>query len=73
MALIYFPEQGLMGVGVVHPRGRDVVELLTRACLRFRDVDDSRTSGPPKRVICTARMLVRLGRAPRYMSAGDGI
>jgi hypothetical protein len=30
----------VVGVGVVHARGGDVVEPLTRACLRFRDVDD---------------------------------
>jgi hypothetical protein len=30
----------------------------------------SRTSGPPKRVICTARMQVRLGRARSRSSVG---
>jgi hypothetical protein len=56
MALIYFPGQGLMRVGVVHAGGGDVVELLAVAGHWFRDVDDLETSGPPKRVICTARM-----------------
>jgi hypothetical protein len=35
-----------VGVGVVHPGGRDV-----------DDLRDLATSGPRKRVICTARMV----------------
>jgi hypothetical protein len=52
----YVSVQGVVRVGVVHAGGRDVVELLARAGFRLGDVDDVETSGPPKRVICTARI-----------------
>jgi hypothetical protein len=45
MALIYFSGQGLVRVGVVDPGCRDVVDLLVRAGLRLRDVDDLQDLG----------------------------
>jgi hypothetical protein len=39
MALIYFPGQGLVGVGEVHAGGRDVVELLALPGRGLGDVD----------------------------------
>jgi hypothetical protein len=45
----------LVGVGEVQAGGGDVGELLTRTWIRPRSSTMSRTSGPPKRVICTAR------------------
>src|SRR5688500_10851286 len=40
MAMIYLSGRGLVGVGVVHAGGGDVVELLAGTGLRLRDVDD---------------------------------
>jgi hypothetical protein len=46
----------VVGVGDVDPGGRHVVELLAVSGNRVGQVDDVETSGPRKRVICTARM-----------------
>ena len=48
--------QLLVGVGEVHAGGGDVVEPLARVRRRLGTSTTSRTSGPPKRVICTARI-----------------
>jgi hypothetical protein len=42
---MYFSGQEVVGVGVVHPRGRDVVELLARTGLRLGYVDDVQDLG----------------------------
>jgi hypothetical protein len=47
------------GVGDVQAGGGEVVELLTGPGRGLRDVDDLQDLGPPKRVICTARMPLR--------------
>jgi hypothetical protein len=64
--------QPVVGVRVVDAGCREVVEPLARACLRLGDADDVQTSGPPKRVICTARVLVRSGPALVRASACVG-
>ena len=46
----------VVGVGEVDSCRGDVVELLPGAGLGLGDVDDVQDLGPPKRVICRARM-----------------
>jgi hypothetical protein len=52
-----------MGVGVVDARRGDLVELLAVPEGRVGQVDDVEDLGPPKRVICTARLEIRLSAA----------
>jgi hypothetical protein len=45
-----------MGAGEVHVGGGDVEQLLTVVGDRLGNVDDLEDLGPPKRVICPARI-----------------
>jgi hypothetical protein len=47
----------LVSIRKIHARRRDVEELLAVPGGRIGQVDDVHDLGPPKRVICTARML----------------
>jgi hypothetical protein len=47
---------GVWCIRIVDADGRDVVELLALAGNRVGQVYDVENLGPPKRVICTARM-----------------
>jgi hypothetical protein len=53
----------VVGVGVVDARRGDLVELLAVPEGRVGQVDDVEDLGPPKRVICTARLEIRLSAA----------
>jgi hypothetical protein len=60
--LIYLSGHPVVGVGEVDSRGAHLVELLTVPWGGVGQVDDVEDLGPPKRVICTARMSATLGQ-----------
>ncbi len=51
----------MVGVGKVDAGRAHLVELLAVAGAGVGEVDDVEDLGPPKQVICTARMPIRLG------------
>jgi hypothetical protein len=62
--------QLVVGVGVVDAGRADLAELLALARNGIGKVDDPQDLGPPKRVICTARMQVGLGVLIRDVGRG---
>ena len=61
VALMYLSGQGVVGVGEVHGSRGHLGELLAVPGVGSGRSTMSRTSGPPKRVICTARTPVGPG------------
>jgi hypothetical protein len=53
---MYVSGHAVVGVGEVHTRRRDVVQLLAGSGHRLGDVGDLQDLGPAERVICTARI-----------------
>ena len=70
MTLIYLSGQGLVGVGVVHAGGGDVVDLLARAGCGLGDFDEVQDLGTAEAgdLHGTARMQGRLCASAARMS-----